>query len=51
MRLSRKEANKNTGDLREELKEFRKLIPEEGGSEMSATHTAKCGVFLTIYCC
>lgn len=39
------------GSLREELSEMERIFQDEEGVVVEASTTARCGAFLTIYCC
>ena len=39
------------GNLKEELDEMEKIFHNEEGVVVEASTTARCGTFLTIYCC
>lgn len=47
----KKEIMKESGNLKEEIKELKKMIPDSDSIEVYATSTKLCHGFLTIYCC
>lgn len=49
--MEKKEKFVCAGNLKEELDEMEKIFHNEEGVVVEASTTARCGTFLTIYCC
>lgn len=47
----KKEIRQESGNLKEEIRELKKMIPDSDGIDVYATTTRACESFFTIYCC